>query len=91
MDFNANALTSAIVTVAEIPEKEFTWLTSEGSDNGTIYDLKICNAIPMEKSSDENPCFTIFQSNESSPMQVPVGLRRRQVRSRLSRQTDIYD
>lgn len=83
MDFNANALTSAIIETAEVPKKEFAWLTREKSDQGTIFNLKLCNAIPMEKSADEDPCVTIFQSNESGPMPIPAGLRRREVRSKV--------
>ena len=83
MDFDANALTSAIVKTAGVPKKEFAWLTREKSNSGMVFDLKLCNAIPMEKSAGEDPCVTIFQSNESGPMPIPGGLRRREVRSKV--------
>ena len=69
------------MNAAGVPKKEFAWLTTDGkNENGTIYDLKLCNAIPMEKTADQNPCTTIFRSDETGPIEVPAGLRKRQVR-----------
>lgn len=76
MDWNANALTNAIVQTARIPQNEFAWLTKEQG----VYNLKLCDAVPMERREDDEPCQTIFRSDEQGMTLISPGFRRHLVR-----------
>lgn len=81
LDSDAQAFSSMIISAADVPQKEFAWLsqTYDEATNSELFTLKVCNAIPFEKSREEDPCVIIFQSNVPDESSVPKGFKRRQV------------
>ena len=80
LDANANALTSSIMTVAEVPTDKFAWLTrSHNSSTGEeVFTLRSCSAIPMERAKDDTSCVVVFETGEGI-IDIPAGFRKRDV------------
>lgn len=93
LDSDSNSLTSRIISTAQVPTNEFAWLSQDHSPttDSTVYTLKICNAIPFEKSEEEDPCHVVFQTDNPGAESVPSGLRRRQNDSSNSDATSSQD
>ncbi|KAI5120629.1 hypothetical protein M0805_009389 [Coniferiporia weirii] len=67
LDWDASALTSAVVSTAGVPENELAWLVRQPNItlHDTMYTLRLCDDIPLEKSAEYGSCSVIFQSDSS--------------------------
>lgn len=74
IDNNASSFASSILAQAQVPSRNFAWLTQ--SDHGTNLTLQLCSGFPQGKAV--SPCVTVFETGVQN-IQIPEGFRRRDV------------